>query len=447
MTVDATGKVRAGLRARVAAAVRPSRDAWAATSPALRLLGIVSTVVLVGFIAAVVYHYVTGVYLRFHYPYTTFLFYPPDRFMDLYNDLMYAREFLAGNKSVVTYTPFSHLIMTVLQFLPKHFVVGAMVTGFLSVLALGARWLMKDMHDLSTGDKVRIGFVTIMLSYPVLFELDRMNQEAFVFLWLAGFAWFYCVRHKRVGLVFLAAAIAAKLFPAALLLIPLADRKWRDTAFTALGSVGLLVASAVIVGLTAPYGIVGTLEKAFTSLAGFHGSYLHTFELVHFGHAIWGVWVLFGIQTGLGTEAIRGAAGPYLVIMVVLGGLVGAYVVFIEKAMWRRVALCVLMMITFVYTSHDYTLLHVLLPVFLLVASGSRRRSDLALAALLGLLLVPLDYYVIASDVTTSVIAYPVISTIIMASIVAGGLYDRFSMRGRLASARAAETKKAAEAA
>lgn len=425
----------------------PIRRAWAASPPSVQRLAVISTVVLVGFLASVAYHYITGVYLRMRYPYTTFLFYPPDRFMDWYNDLGFARAYMTGSKLVragdpaagtITYTTFSHLVMTLFQFLPKHVSLGFVATFFLGVLAVGARYLMRGM-DLTVASKVRTGVILIALSYPVLFELDRMNQEAMVFLYLAGFVWLYCLEKRRSGLVFLALAIAAKLFPAVLLLVPLADRRYKDTALTVAGASAVLVLSTVIVGSMSTYGIAGTFVNGYRSLFEFHGSYLHTFELVHYNHALWGVWTLFGIQSGMTADAIRAATLPYTIAMVLLGLGISAYIFFVEKEMWRKVALCVLMMLTFVFTSHDYTLIHMFLVVFLFVATAVPRRSDIGFGILIALLLVPLDYGAIVSDVKVSVILYPLVSLVLMGSIVAGGLVGRFSKTARLEATRRAE--------
>jgi hypothetical protein len=440
MAASQRQSVLEGARHRLRATAADARASWAATPADVRRLLVVTTVVLVGFLAALGHHYITGVYLHLKYPATTFLFYPSDRFTDLYKDLAYARDFLAGKKTVITYTPVSHLLMTILQPLPRQGVFSFMVTLLLAALALASRWVMAGMTSLTATIKARSAFVLIALSYPILFVVDRANQEAFLFLFLLGFVYFYCHKGSRLGLVFLAGAISFKLFPVVLLMIPMADRRWRDAAYTALAAVGLLLGAAVVLGAWSPYGVGGVLQHWVATLTQGHGSSMFGMELLHFQHSLWGLFVLYGVLNETGVEAIRAFAGPYAASMIVLGGLVAAYVVFVEKEMWRRLALAVLAMITFPYASHDYTLLHVLLPVFLFVLSGHPRKSDVYYAVLFGLLLVPLDYYIFTFDVSSSVVAYPAIACTIMVSLIAGGFRRRFghSRTGATAEARVA---------
>src|SRR5674536_73734 len=65
------------------------------------------TIVLVGTVASIVWHYMSGFYFGLGYPRSTFLFRPEDHFNDWDNIYILAKDYLDGAPVPFTYFPFA----------------------------------------------------------------------------------------------------------------------------------------------------------------------------------------------------------------------------------------------------------------------------------------------------------------------------------------------------
>ena len=82
------------------------------------------------------------------------------------------------------------------------------------------------------------------LSYPVLFTLDRGNLEMVIFLLVGGMFYFVYRRESQWGAgLCLAAAIAMKVYPATLMVLLIAERRFKAAIVAAVGAVALTVGS------------------------------------------------------------------------------------------------------------------------------------------------------------------------------------------------------------
>ena len=108
------------------------------------------------------------------------------------------------------------------------------------------------------------------------------------------------------------------------------------------------------------------------------------------------------------------------------------YVVFIEKTLWRQVALLIFAMLLLPQISADYKLLHIYLPMFLFMISVEHSHLDIFYLLMFGLLMIPKDYihfYNVISDSGTNDISISVMINILLMilmsiSIIVGGLRE-----------------------
>lgn len=371
--------------------------------------------VLVGTWLATAYHYVLGVYYRITYPANTYLFRPEDRFHDLYNSMEYARRLLSGNSDVVPYSPLATSLMAVFGHLSNAWartlalgVFAAFVAMFVwTQFAGGLGW--RKTH------RATLTFIVAAMSYPVLFVADRANEEMFVFMAIVAFVYFYLVRKSPWSGVFLGIAIAYKIFPAVLLVLILADRRWKDLAVAAATVVGSTLITALGLGIVSGLGLVGVLKGWYKTLFVGHVGYSSTLEAAQHGHSLWGL-VVSSVGLLQGGDPVGLSTSAYAVFaLVTFLGLV-LYVCFVERTPWKRVALLIIAMVLLPYESHDYTLVHLLVPMALFV-NAPRTKWDAIYALLFGLVMVPLDYAPVIAEVSTAAFAYPLL-LVLMASLI-----------------------------
>ncbi len=368
----------------------------------LRLL---VTIVLVGTLVSIVWHYVSGCYLGLGNPRSTFLFNPVDHFNDWNNLYIYAQEFMRGVAGPFGYFPFAILAAVTTTVLPITAGFVLMIVLFLSVLALMLRrWVFdSDEHPLTRAQGT---VILVGLSYPILFVLDRGNVEMLIFTFIAGFFYFTYVRERPwMAALCLAAAIAFKLFPATLLLLLLAERRFKPLVLTVVIAVGLTAISVGLLAVVSPH----SLADVWQMNAGGKDFYQQTMVIgdggVQHGHSLWGLLSLL--------EMLRqsGVAGSQIMLYAVAAAaiflLLAVHAVFRETERWKLVLLATVPALLLPYVSADYTLIQLYFPVVFFLNARRVSRWDVAYVALFGILLVPVDYYYILGDISISVIIYP----------------------------------------
>jgi hypothetical protein len=403
-------------------------------SPGGRVAGLAATIVLVGTTASLVFHYVCGAYLGLKYPWDTFLFAPWARFSDLYQPLIHARTLGPSGSGVIDYSPFATMLLTPVSALPDRVAFALLVVSFLVALVCVLRLATAEAGDGLT--RVRHGFILGALSYPVLLVVERGNLEMLVFAGVAAFLYMTVVRGSRWSWVPLSLAIALKVYPATLLVLLLAERRYREAAFAAAAAVGLNVVAVLVLGPVSGFGVAGVVSRFLRSFAVARASGTGiTWGGAQHGHSLWGA---LGLGWGLvgNPQTPTTLATAYAVLAAVIFVAVSAYVLMVERVAWKRAALLVMCFLLLPYSSHDYTLIHVLPLLALLVLARERSRYDKLYACLLALLLVPLDYWffqqfswtggnAVFRDVGVSVLLYPSLIVAFMAVVVYEGFRSR----------------------
>jgi hypothetical protein len=264
------------------------------------------------------------------------------------------------------------------------------------------------------------------MTYPALFTLITGNFEALVFVSLGLFLYFYGAGYVRLSLPFLAFIIAMKLIPAVFVVLLAADKRYKEILYLGLWAAFFTLLSLAIF----PGGLRDGILPYMGRLAASQQMY---FDLMvvqrsgnHFGHSLLnGLRVVLGQTAPLTKTVLR----SYLVFTVGCFAALSYYILRIERAPWKRVALLVCAMCLLPYTSTDYKLLHFFFPIFLFVNHPQPEKYDMLYAVLFGLLLIPksyvrlyhLDFY------TTNVVLNTGAMLAIVGLIVLTGLRARFS--------------------
>jgi hypothetical protein len=363
------------------------------------------TIVLVGTLASIAWHYVSGFYLGQGYPQSTFLYAPDLHFSDWRYVYIYAQKFVRGVPWQFGYFPFGSLTAVTSTVVRASVGFILMVVLFLGVLALILRRFVFDCeeHALTRAQGM---VILVGLSYPVLMLLDRGNMEMFVFAYIAGFFYFTYVRESSwTASLCLAAAIAFKLYPATLLLLLLAERRFRPLVLTVIIAGGLTAISVGLLAVVGHFSLADVLQMDLRGKEALQQSMLIGGSGVHFGHSLWGLVVLWNLlcQAGVAgwqtTVYTVGAAAVFVGLAV--------YAVFRETERWKLVLLATVPWVLLPYFPFDYTLIELYFPLVFFLNAPRVSRWDVVYVALFGILLVPVDYYNIRGDISISVIVYP----------------------------------------
>jgi hypothetical protein len=115
---------------------------------------------------------------------------------------------------------------------------------------------------------------------------------------------------------------------------------------------------------------------------------------------------------------------PYQIFILILSVMIIGYLMFIEKVFWKKVACLVMMMNLFPFTSTDYKLLYIFIPLFLFINYPKKEKYDLVFIILFSLLLIPKDYLYFNNWplATFNVVINPIIMTLILIIIIWSGI-------------------------
>ena len=388
-------------------------------------------IIIVGFFASVAYHYIQAFYLGKAYPYNTFLFDPADRFNDFFvlSKINSGLNPYLGAISSAQY-PLVNLIGYSFSLIPTSmgYLIFAAIICF-SFLFFSSKYLRTDNWY---RDIISI-FVICFMTYPFLFTMDRGNYEALLFIFLLAFLYFYS-RGSKLSLLFLALATAMKLYPALLLLLFIHDKKYKGIFYCIAGVILITLFSLMCFEGGLIENTVFLINASNISSAPSLMLFLGNNNFVQRGVTLFTFCKICFVETGLmpGID-MQFFLKCYMIAMPLLFIPIAAYVVFIEKELWKRVALLVFVMLLFPHISADYKLILLFLPLFLFINSQEKNRLDWVYVILFGMLLIPKDYYYlqkIISDVWVQDISIAVLINItimvgLLLIIIISGLRGR----------------------
>lgn len=393
----------------------------------------ITRVVLWGLAAAIFYSAMMSFISGWYYPNNTFLFNPVCKFSDFFDPLRAMKNGFAPYSNpnfLMPHFPFAMFIEYLFTFIPRDLSFLLFSTIFVTYYLFSAYYFLKG-HVERRYLKWHLPAL-LLLSYPFLFLIDRANFEALVYVFISLFVYFqYIDRRPNLALILLASAIAMKLFPAIFLLLFIADRDYKGLIKTVVLTVVLTLATlAAAMGGMAENWVLfnASLSKYFELYA--LGTSKHCFGLA-FGHSLFGVLRLFFavFHPETYTASIKGILPFYNVFVAAYALVISAYVVLVEKILWKRIAILVFTFNLLPYVSADYKLIHLLVPVLLFIKAPDTGNSKLY-CLLFGLLLVPKAFYrfpgIISdsgfSDITLSIVLNPVLMLAASALIVTQGI-------------------------
>jgi hypothetical protein len=211
-----------------------------------------------------------------------------------------------------------------------------------------------------------------------------------IFLYL--FVYLYIKKKFIVCSFFLALAIAMKAFPAVFLVLFLGDKRYKEV-FITIAIVIVLTLSSLM------FFKEGFLANFNFMFSGFNYSnypqLCHNNNIVQRGTSLFTLAKIYLIQSGqILSVNMPKFFGGYAKVVIASFFFLAAYVMFIEKELWKKVMILVAVALLFPHVSSDYKLIYLFIPMFLFINSERKSSFDFFYIAVFGLLLIPKDYYI-----------------------------------------------------
>lgn len=382
---------------------------------------LISTIVIVGFFVSVCFHYVLHFYLHRDYPYSTFLFQPSDRLEDYINVVASARKldpYRYHEGAFGNYFPVTYVFALIFGALHKP---GLLLFLILSLTATVAYFYNQSGiaadSTINRLSKMRFTFVLTVMSYPLLFELDRANFESLTFLLIA--ACVLLIGRGRLGLsaAALALAIAMKGYPVIFVGLYLPSRHYREGTAAIILSIAMCVVcfSALHGGLAENIHSFAKDLQAFQNDyvilgAGNAGARLNTSLFAPLG--LWNHSPIF-IKKALfiyNGFALFCAAG--------LAWLITAKRTAHRIEEWKLQYLLAAAALLLPFISYDYKLLLLFIPLASFLNSSRPIAWEGFYCASFGAMLIPKDYHFLGNGVSISSVLEPLILIVTVIVIV-----------------------------
>lgn len=351
------------------------------------------------------------------WPLSSFLFDPADRFADLTNLLMAQREGNPyGDSVIMIYFPFTNVLLRPLVDVSRE--LGA---GLLLSMAAGVTGWMFFIcsHGLrGLGERLVVS-LTFVLSYPVVFAVDRGNLEILTYVLVAAFALCWSSGRRGFAAVALSGAIAMKATPVIFLAFLLPRRHWKHLTICL-----LLVLLETLAGLLILRpAMLTSLSSMLDNLSAYNDKYAVGDAGFAFGHSLFGGAKGF-VTLILGDEQRRtfsAAAFPIFVVIAIFAHASAlVYVLRRRPDFWRGLTVLTCVSLLFMPVSADYRLLLLLAPCALFLNDRALIRNDRLIAVLFGLAFVPkgFNFLVWESSSTVPMTLSTVLSPIVILALL-----------------------------
>jgi hypothetical protein len=364
-----------------------------------RLFRLCGVLLLVGYLAAACW-LLLGQLCNWQYPYTSFLYRANDRFMDFY--YLYSAQLkpetykVFGGKFTSSYWPYHDFLW---KMIAPSLSRWPLVIAILAFLSFFTATTYRQCRQPKVGQTLLCCLAGI-LSYPVIFSIDRGNSELLMYILVYLFVFSYQKKRYNWAVIWLAQAIACKPFPGVFVVLLLLDKRYRD--ILKCGALFVLLTLVTLVAQVGINGIVPYVQQLQNGLSLYQLNYVILNNGFPFSHSLWAVYKFFVFLTCqvTGTYSALDTIYPlqpyYLPVALLLFACVVWHVMRHETCFWKKITLLVCFMNLLPYASADYKLLYVFIPFFLFLNSRETSRWDTLYGILFSLLLIPSGYFHLA---------------------------------------------------
>ena len=231
------------------------------------------------------------------------------------------------------------------------------------------------------------GIVSIFLSIPFLYSIERGNIILYSFAGALFFCLFFNSKNKiarEMALVALAFSAGIKIYPAILGLLLLLEKRYRD-AFR-----------CIIYGISfffLPFIFFGGVKEVWNLIDSIQQS------SIYFGNTYGGVGYKINFENTLKIyEALFGI--KTININIIVGGISLAlfFLSIFQKTTWKRIAMLLLIIIGTPAFSYNYTSIFLIIPWIMLFSDNKFNRMNMYYFILLTIILLPIPLGVIQID-------------------------------------------------
>lgn len=365
---------------------------------------LLSIIVLVGFTVGVVYHYILGYYLGLGEPSNTFLFGASSFLCDFWGSFPYLKDFNPYKDMTIyiVYFPLSYILIFPFTLIKNAFLSYAIYISVFVTFLTTMNIKNFKCESLTKMQNFQNIFILTVISYPVLYILDRGNFDMFLFVLFGLFIYAFKAEKYLLASVLLAVQNACKPFTLIFLILFLFRKKYKEAFLSLILTVLLIIGGFMILNGNFWDQVVIFIKdiKWFKFCYLYYGNVNN--GLAHSSSLFPSLKLLFCKLTAIPVIDIFTLVRYYDYLCYILTATI-IFFAFKEKIFWKQITLLTCNMLLTPYNTYDYKLIFLFIPIWLFVNAKEKTRFDLAYTILLGLLFVPKNIIINAPYITQDV--------------------------------------------
>lgn len=391
-------------------------------------INLLSTIIVIGFIFGVFYHYFLGAYLSVGKPYNSFVYPSNYALCDLFGIFPYLEHFNPYKKIVLwgAYFPLTYLLMFPFIFI-KNKVICYLLYSLPFIIYLTFMNIRAFTCKTLTGiQNFQNIFIITLASYPVLYILDKGNFDMYLFILFGLCVYAFKSEKYLSSAVLLGVMNAMKPFTVLFLLLFLKQKKYKEFFISIIVSTIL-----VILGFLIFKGEFFHNIKNFLAIQNlFRTMYaLSNIVAIGFSSSIFMPMKIVALSFSHSKTFIENFVMVY--DYLVLGfSMLTMFFIWREKSYWRQLTLLICNFILLPYCTYDYKLLFFLIPIWLFVNEEKEGKFDMAYVIIFSLLFIPKSIIInLVPEGWTSLSA--IINPIIMVILCMLIIYEQYLLKKR----------------
>lgn len=394
---------------------------------------ILSTIVLAGFVSEVIVHYILGFYFRLGHFYNTFLSAPEMAFSDFIGVLSKIKSMnpysLPANWQ--NYFPLSFIILFPFTFIKNAFVAYCIFTSFFMTFFITLNIKFLNCENLSRLANFQNIFILTLLSYPILYVIDRGNIDMIIFIFFACFAYFFNAEKYKLSAICLAIVNAMKPFAFLFWILFLFKKRYKECLLSILTTIVLIIAGFMFFKGNILYQFNILLESWVYFVKEYIYAVNNNFGMVNSSSLFALLKLIFCNLTVKPIISTFILAKIYNVLSLFMTGFI-AFFAFKEKVFWKQLMLLTLYMALVPSVVLDYKLIFLFIPLWFFVNAKEKSQFDIFYIIFLGLLFIP-KYFVIPEFIwgimgrafSVSTILNPIIMLLFIGLII----FEQFKLK------------------
>lgn len=346
------------------------------------------------------------------YPHTSFLFDPRDRFNDFYNSILTSsasNPYEFNGPAIANYFPFTYVLLKLISVTSKGISLFIFLTASIFSFVISSYYLLKSLN---LDEKTRFYIILALIgSYPFIFAIDRGNLDAIITSLIMLSLYFVNTASNYKAAIMIGLAGSLKGYPLIFIFYFYKEKDYRSV-FISLGTFTLLTA----IGLILFKGNVhDNLMLFLDALKKFKQIYIIGNGSMHFCSDLYnGIKIAnYKFHFFHNTEIFY---KNYLVASTITSIFLLIFIIKRNLSMGNTIALLSLIGVFYPAVANDYKLMLLYPALFYLLKEDSPKLKISII--LIGLLIIPKNYYVLASIVNIGTLINPIIFIVLLISII-----------------------------